>query len=115
MNLIEALKSGRPFRRLSKNCIPRNDPKPGCPNYIEGWFTATSIPYLILLVEDILADDWEVKEVTVNITVQKFWEAYAEAVKAEGLPYLSSPGYPLYFHESVSRVINKLVRNLGLE
>lgn len=55
MNLIDAIKSGKPFRR------PDQPWYGGMPNSFR--------------VVDILADDWEIQEPTVTITASQFWEA----------------------------------------
>lgn len=55
MNLIDAIKSGKPFRR------PDQPWYGGMPNSFR--------------VVDILADDWEIQEPTVTITASQFWSA----------------------------------------
>lgn len=70
MNLLEAIKSGRPFRRknwdlwtqVHGNCVTQ-------PGLTEGLRQAH------MCYEDILADDWEIQEPTVTITRAQFLEA----------------------------------------
>lgn len=58
VNLIEAIKSGKSFRRRSKG---------------GNWFV--SRPVNTYNEAEILADDWEIKEPTVTITSRQFWDA----------------------------------------
>lgn len=60
MNLIEAVKSGRPFKRKAWGTSDWEAP--------ESW----SKPFLKY---DILADDWELEESKVEITATQFHEA----------------------------------------
>lgn len=60
MNLIEAVKSGRPFRRVAWLKTDYRNP--------DSWSQS-------FLKQDILADDWEIQEPTVTITRSQFWEA----------------------------------------
>lgn len=69
MNYIEALKSGKPYRRLNwcswREAIVN-------PIYLAG-FTET--------YGDIISEDWEVLEKPVTITAKQLFEAYAAEVK----------------------------------
>lgn len=58
MTLIEAIKSGRPFRRKG-----------------HAWFVG--MPDLFK-IGDVLADDWETQEQTVTITRTQFLEAFGQ-------------------------------------
>ena len=62
MNIIEAVKSGLPYKRKSHSC----------------WFDKTNH----WRGDDILADDWEVQEQTVTITKRELREAYCKADSA---------------------------------
>lgn len=66
MNLIEAVKSGRPFKRRSYNCfiVSRTD----------------SMGPLELSRQDILADDWEVEEEKKEFTRTRIYEAVRNEV-----------------------------------
>lgn len=65
MNLIEAVKSGRPFKRKTREDKQREWHHP------ESWSKN-------FLKTDILADDWETQEPTITITRQKFLDAARE-------------------------------------
>lgn len=60
MNLIEAIKSGRP-RRNEASLVPAN----------REWHTDCDV----YEVHDICADLWEIREPTVTITSRQFWDA----------------------------------------
>lgn len=93
MTLIEAIKSGRPFRRTSYSHrgslgawleirkVPRGDTVLWIEqDQSEGAFS----------VDDVLANDWEIQEPTVTITRTQFWKA-VESVRASGA---NMYGYP---------------------
>jgi hypothetical protein len=103
VNLIDAVKSGKPFRR-------------------KGWggdcfFTTlgTSIGeriearlydrsnYWTMNAEDVLAEDWELQEPEVRITRTQFWEAVEHAFRC---PVTCSPA---------GGELMKLAKRLGLE
>lgn len=68
MNITEALekvKNGSLIRRKEKNW---------------SWVSMETIDCCIFSGEDILADDWEVKEQTVTITKRGLREAYCKAI-----------------------------------
>lgn len=69
MNIIEAIKSGKRFRRKSWKANEMT------------WISQDlgDLP-LQLTRGDIVADDWELKEEPVTITRTQFFEAYAHAV-----------------------------------
>lgn len=97
MNIQQAMKSGKKFRR-------------------KGWgsgFSSLEFAYS-LTKADILADDWEVEEVTVSITRQQFWDAIV-TVQAERESERTIYPYP-YFSLDVIRWkdIHKLADKLGL-
>lgn len=72
MNLIEAVKSGRPYRRIAhRECAGWkyplvNETKPEC-RPVESIYSYCR--------DDILADDWEILPASVTITSTQFWEA----------------------------------------
>lgn len=92
MNIIEAMKSGKRFRR-----------KEG-----DGWFFAVtdfiptagpSIGRVVIERHDLLADDWEVEEKKVEITKDTLANAY---VASHGNTY-------------DIKMIDRMAKNLGLE
>lgn len=85
MTLIEALKTGRKFKRK----IDTNWHQPKA-NYEK---------LHLFVVEDILADDWEVQPIFVTITREQFDAAWDEATHAN--PHLQ------YIHSA-------LLKELGL-
>ncbi len=90
MTLIEAIKSGRPFRREEDGA-----------EY--GWnYPSQAYSYS---TDDILADDWEIKEPTVTITRTQFLETF-------GQMYCHRP-WSKYQVDSDFGIV--LARKLGLE
>ena len=72
MNIIEAIKSGRRFRR--KSWTSRD------------WLTTEREKHvneyrLDLPIEALIADDWEVEQIEIKITYNVFIEAYEESLK----------------------------------
>jgi len=61
MNIIEAVKSGRPFKRKAWDILGE-------------WMAADSWSKAFLKA-DILAEDWEIHESTITITSAQFWDA----------------------------------------
>ena len=66
MNLIEAIKSGKPFRRTSWGSRQFIDPRSD---------------RLDLPLDAIVADDWEVDEKKVTLTSTEFHEAWSNATR----------------------------------
>jgi hypothetical protein len=69
MNLIEAIKSGRRFRRKSQ------------PNQGYWYQKGTGATFY---EDDILADDWKVEQLPVTITKEEFLKAWDKAVANNG-------------------------------
>lgn len=72
MNLIEAIKSGKRFRRSSWTH----------PVWLESHTEDKLNHSLDLQIESVIADDWEVEEVQVTITREQFDKAWSEALAA---------------------------------
>jgi hypothetical protein len=66
MNIIEALKTGRPLRRNKSN----------------HWIIISNTELLQLSVESILSDDWEVQPEIVEITKDEFYRSIVELAKS---------------------------------
>lgn len=95
MNIIEAIKSGRPFRRILWTKIGGE----------KTWIKNSSAT--LFETDDVLANDWEVMEPTVTITKSQFWDAYSDVIKND--PALTHiKGY------SEASLIDALIRRLGL-
>lgn len=75
MNIVDAIKSGRLHRRKSQRewCYPMSSTNKKDIIFINAYS-----------IEDILADDWEVKEVQSVITKEDFEEAWKRATKKAG-------------------------------
>jgi hypothetical protein len=74
MNLIEAIKSGKPFRRkmadpAMKNLNPWRGPFVRGEGYTE----------VRMELSDLTAEDYEIQEPTVTITRAQFWDAASKA------------------------------------
>lgn len=65
MNLIEAIKSKKPFRRKMADCIGWT-----------GWITPSNIESYIFNVTEVMSNDWEVEEPSVTITRTQFEKAW---------------------------------------
>jgi uncharacterized protein (DUF2267 family) len=69
MDIITAIKSGRPFKRVGETC-----------------FTRADIMHVTrFAIEDILADDWITEEPKVKITESEFWKAVRNAQVKENM------------------------------
>lgn len=66
MTLYEALATGRPFKRAVNT----------------NWIINNPQERMYLLVEDLTAEDWEIQEKRIRITLQEFSEAYKRAYEA---------------------------------
>jgi len=102
MNLLEALKSGRPFRRKG---------------YGTWWLNDDSGKIFGMSKEDMLGD-YEVQEPGVTITRTQFFEAAAAAIKehAVGSGYEPSFDHGVLSLESLARLsLGRLAKKLGLE
>jgi hypothetical protein len=110
INLIEAIKSGRPFKRSSYSewkCVHH---QLGNLVYLDG---GQIYP---ISAQDILATDWETKEVEVTVTRTAFLNAWAEALKEEGMTYYGPAGArPINGADIMSvGAAQKLIKRLGL-
>ena len=75
MNILEAIKSGKRFRR-----------KPSIPGTVSwiGPLDVTTHWDESFFLDDILADDWEVEEKQVTVTESAFKAAWVSACKSSG-------------------------------
>lgn len=69
MNLIEAIKSGRPFSRAGRKFLPGTGHMDARAN---------------LSYAEIVASDWEVEEPQVSITRTQFWDAASRCIDGNG-------------------------------
>lgn len=100
MNLIDAVKSGKPFRRHPSHIwiVVRDDEF----GRIDNAWNGTTMNFSLT---ELLSNDWETQEPTVEITRQKFWACVNEAY--DGRAGDKIPHTPL--------PIKKLACLLGLE
>ena len=92
MNLIEAIKSGKPFKRrcrvlwiIGHDC-QNNDPKDG----IVFWTKDNDLSgsnRVAFFKEDLLADDYEIQEPTVTITYSQLRQAAKEVFFQDKNPW----------------------------
>jgi hypothetical protein len=80
VNLIDAIKSGRPIRRRGRSSWPARDTGFGTGYHIcdparDQWLDPEYYLETMGCKEDILADDWEIQEPSVTITRSQFWDA----------------------------------------
>lgn len=97
MNIIEAIKSGRPYRR---SC----------------WDTDVWRPAMCLLsntktaycerFDDLIADDWEVEEPAVRVTLSQFYAAVADVMKEAELHSYTFGGH--HFDRTPQALAKKL-------
>lgn len=111
MNLADAIKSGKPYRRKSNtsNAHYVFQIKGGKFWYTEMWADQ-------ITAEDILADDWEVEEKSVTITPTQFWEAAKRICKTSRIqagPY--DPSDPDSSRKAELIYAHDLARELGVE
>lgn len=99
MNVIEAMKSRRPFRRQSFT-DPKYYMEPIHGDLEDDYYKGV---FYQLSVADILADDWEIMGKELTITQKIFWESFVKAKKNANLPMTA---------DSLARDMAKL---LGLE
>ncbi len=80
MNLIDAIKSGKPWRRrIHRECTAWREPIERVTGYNEVRFE----------LSDLLADDWEIQEPSVLITRADFNAAWEKAsIKSEHLSHM---------------------------
>jgi len=78
MNIIEAVKSGKPFRRRSASRDERMWYK-NPPRMIDNM--SYTIP-----VDDIIADDWEIQEEKIELTAEQIRKAFRKAGYATCTP-----------------------------
>jgi hypothetical protein len=90
MNLIEAIKSGKLFRRKSQ---PNQD----------FWFRPMDSHSFTQ--DEILAEDWEVEEIEVTINKKEFHRAWKEALKKNETAF---------FPPSMQQLASFLEKELGL-
>jgi len=74
MNLIDAIKSGKRFRRSSWHAL-------------RDWVRPISNMCLSIPVDDILADDWEIEQTSVTITRDQLLRAYIDAGKTDDVKH----------------------------
>lgn len=68
MNIIEAIKSGKKFKRKT---------------HINHRWMGANESDLLFEIEEILADDWEIEDTAIKITSRQFWDAYVKALRSE--------------------------------
>lgn len=86
MNFIEAVKSGKPFKR---------------PNFTFYLRPEYDIQQFSFKREDFLADDWVVEEKEVTITTSQFTAAWANAVKEAMIS--TSPDYERIIYQQLKK------------
>jgi hypothetical protein len=114
MNLIDAVKSGRPFRRKAHSS---HSPEYFTPREWVDSFGLGDFENQEVMVADILADDYELEEPEVRITRGQLLGAFADLLKEKGYCYYGAYGErrvkPGDF-EDPSDIVN-LAKRLGLE
>lgn len=98
MNIIEAAKSGKRFKRK-----------------IWGRFEESDLAgqVKIVAVGDILADDWEIEEKKVEITNSQFYEAYRRMLVSDGCSFTLTTTNST--SACISHTVHRLAKELGLE
>ena len=102
MNLLEALKSGKPFRRKG---------------FASWWIEDGSEKFYTMSKEDMLAE-YEVQEPSVTITRTQFFEAAAEAMKEQAVALGYEPTFDrgVLSIETLARLsLGRIAKKLGLE
>ena len=80
MNIIEAIKSGKRYRRKEEpvKILTINSARCG-PTLKQSWYEAApDTTHYVFLTRDVLADDWEVESEPVTITREEFDAAWSK-------------------------------------
>ncbi len=113
MNLIDAVKSGRPFKRQKWGAAMwlsmRSFEEDGVIHTVPTAFPNPRGNEYIFSAEDILADDWEIQETEVRITRSQFWEA-AHLFVAQDSSVTSE-----IRADRLNSLMRELAKRLGLE
>jgi len=72
MNIIDAIKSGKRFKRVE---------------WLNSDYYSANPKFLNIGTEDVLANDWEVESLPVTITANEFMNAYFKASQSEDLKH----------------------------
>jgi hypothetical protein len=104
MNLIDAVKSGRPFRRKAHSS---HSPEYFTPREWVDSFGLGDFENQEVMVADILADDYELEEPEVRITRGQFWEAVK---KVERRTETDNASFIVFYPNA-----DELAKRLGLE
>jgi hypothetical protein len=85
LNIIDAIKSGKPIRRSGKDIYSAHHLSHGatssemlCSAKDGHWLDAQHYIEFYICKRDILADDWEIQEPTVTITRSQFFKIWFE-------------------------------------
>ena len=104
MNIIEAIKSGKSFKRTGED------------EYIHvGFFKRQGSGDIIeIQEEDLFADDWEIEEEKIELTKSQFIQAWVESAKEAGI---ESRCIGVSINEIISRadVCGKMCKKLGFK
>ena len=100
MNIIEALKTGRPFRRKDMG---------------DDWLSLDPQDCLAVPVESLLSDNWEVKPEIVEISREEYFKALSDWAKAEyvanRMPHLTQVQYVDYVLQGMNSIWEQLKKN----
>lgn len=89
MNIVDAIKSGKRYRRPPGKKYDPNFWYPAlCPSHITDRTIRTMFTF-----EDMIADDWEIEETPVIINETKFRAAWKRAVKKAGGDDITYDGF----------------------
>lgn len=97
MNIVDAIKSGKRYRRPPGKKYDPNFWYPAlCPSYITDRTIRTMFTF-----EDMIADDWEVEEKQVTVTESAFKAAWINACKSSG--YHDDDDRPLWLYVELKK------------
>lgn len=117
MNLIDAIESGRPFRRPGRNWTIKCPDRDGI-----AFADGSDSPPRLFYPSDVCADDWEIQEPTVTITRAQFWDAVNGCAKLDAKWHASGKLASSGLHNEIATIDlgpvvrpAELARKLGLE
>jgi len=89
MDIIEAIKSGKKYRRIGE----------------KHWYeTAPDFSHYAFSTRDVLSDDWEIEQTSVTITRQQFDDAWVKSIN-DALRVQTHPATLPYLRDLVAKEI----------
>src|SRR6266853_2331181 len=97
MNFVEALKIKRPIRRIGKASHVGSDGL----GWVDPDYLLTTFNSGFLTKEDILAEDWEVRSETIELSKEQFFESVVDVAKRKAIADWTVEYYPSTFDKYI--------------